>query len=137
VLSSIQEGRRQKTDGPAHICHSHGKGGEKFYYATLQVTLRELHVRLEARENVDERFRMDTQVRPFGSLLAKRRSLLRPNTFRPAVSRRSQQSPAPSTRVASRLRKPSAGGWLPGFGPGDISRGMARNAEDTILIDQS
>jgi hypothetical protein len=40
-------------------------------YATLQVTLRELHVRLEAIENVDERFRMDTQVRPFGSWLQK------------------------------------------------------------------
>ncbi len=40
-------------------------------YATLQVTVRELHVRLEAIENVDERFRMDTQVRPFGSWLQK------------------------------------------------------------------
>ena len=40
-------------------------------HATLQVTLRELQVRLEAIQNVDERFRMDTQVRPFGSWLQK------------------------------------------------------------------
>jgi hypothetical protein len=33
--------------------------------------MRELHMRLEARENVDERFRIDTQVRPFGSWLQK------------------------------------------------------------------
>jgi hypothetical protein len=40
-------------------------------YATLQVTLRELQVRLEVIQNVNERFRMDTQVRPFGSWLQK------------------------------------------------------------------
>jgi uncharacterized Zn finger protein (UPF0148 family) len=40
-------------------------------HAALQVTMRELHMRLEARENVDERFRIDTQVRPFGSWLQK------------------------------------------------------------------
>jgi uncharacterized Zn finger protein (UPF0148 family) len=56
-------------------------------HATLQVTVQELHMRLEAIQNVDVRFRMDTQVRPFGSPLAKTRSLLRRNAFRPAVSR--------------------------------------------------
>ena len=40
-------------------------------HAALQATLRELQVRLEAIENVDERFRMDTRVRPFGSWLQK------------------------------------------------------------------
>ena len=40
-------------------------------HATLQVTVQELHMRLEAIQNVDERFRMDTQVRPFGSWLQK------------------------------------------------------------------
>ncbi len=40
-------------------------------HAALQVTVRELHMRLEAIQDVDERFRMDTQARSFGSWLQK------------------------------------------------------------------
>ncbi len=80
--------------------------------ATLQATLRELHVRLEAIENVDERFRMDTQVRPFGSWLQKHARYYAQTHFGQRFLGSSQQSLDASTRVTSPLRNLSAGGWL-------------------------
>ena len=80
-------------------------------HATLQVTVRELHVRLEAIQNVDERFRMDTQVRPFGSWLQKHARYYAETHFgqRFLADRRTRLLPPQGSRADYEARLRAAG----------------------------
>ena len=79
--------------------------------ATLQVTLRELQVRLEAIQNIDERFRMDTQVRPFGSWLQKHARYYAETPFgqRFLADRRKRLLPPQGSRADYEARLRAAG----------------------------
>ncbi len=80
-------------------------------HATLQVTVRELHVRLEAIQNVDERFRMDTQVRSFGSWLQKHARYYAETHFgqRFLADRRTRLLPPQGSRADYETRLRAAG----------------------------
>lgn len=80
-------------------------------HAALQVTLRELQVRLEAIQNVDERFRMDTRVRPFGSWLQKHARYYAETHFgqRFLADRRTRLLPPQGSRADYETRLRTAG----------------------------
>jgi uncharacterized Zn finger protein (UPF0148 family) len=80
-------------------------------HATLQVTVRELHVRLETIQNVDERFRMDSQVRPFGSWLQKHARYYAETHFgqRFLADRRTRLLPPQGSRADYEARLRAAG----------------------------